>query len=321
MWPLLKETINKWLEDRAQTHGAALAYYSVFSLAPLLVLIVAVAGLIFGRDAFHGDLISSIGNFVGQGPAQSIQDMLKTDYMSSSGKTASVLGGIGALVGASAMFIQLQDSLNSMWGVKPRPGRGISDVIKERFFSFVMVLCAGLVVMAFLVATIAISALSAFFKDSALGSETLWHGVNAGAAFIIFTLIFAFIFKYVPDAKTRWSDVWRGAALTSVLFVIGKLAIGLYIGKSGATTAYGAAGSLALLLLWIYYSAQILFLGAEFTHVYSRQCHGCVEPADNAIKVEDAERKSANSRTGRAVAVLKPTSAEQSVSSPITRSL
>jgi membrane protein len=289
MWTLLKQTFAKWSADRAQSQGAALAYFTIFSLAPLLVIVISVAGIVYGPEAVQGSLVKTIESFVGPGPATAIQELIKTTYHAKTG-LAMVISAVVSVIGASAAFVQLQDSLNLMWGVAPRPDRGVMGIIKDRFFSFVMVLCAGVLMLALLVASVVIATLGTYFANSIPGSETVWHLISEGFSFLVFTLIFAVLFKYVPDVKVPWRDVWAGAALTAALFVIGKVLIGLYIGKTGVASAYGAAGSLALLLIWVYYSAQIIFFGAEFTLTYAQQRGDAIEPEDNALPIEEVQR-------------------------------
>ena len=285
MWKLLKQTYAKWSADRAQSQGAALAYFTIFSLAPLLVIVLSGAGVLYGPDAVQGNLVNSIESFVGTGPARAIEELIKNAYHAKTG-FAMVLSALGSIIGASAAFIQLQDSLNQIWGVAPRPDRGFVGVIKDRAFSFVMVIGAGIVMLTMLIASVSVAAVGKFFASSIPGGEIVWHLASELISFGIFTLLFALIFKYIPDVKVPWRDVWHGAALTAALFVVGKVLIGLYIGKSGLTSTYGAAGSLALLLVWVYYSAQIIFFGAEFTLTYAQQHGDVVEPDDNALPID-----------------------------------
>jgi len=272
-WPLLKETFDKWNADKAPRLGAALSYYTVFSIVPLLVLVIAIAGLVFGEEAAQQYIIAQISNLLGDKTAASIQEMLQTAQQPSKGLLTSLLAIGTLLLGASGVFQQLQDALNTVWHVEPKEGRGFWGAIKDRFFSFVAVLGTGFLLLVSLVLSAALAAVGKLFQGWLPAPEAILHVANFAISFGVITLLFAMIFKLLPDARVAWRDVWIGAALTSLLFTIGKFLIGMYLGKADVGSAYGAAGSLVILLVWVYYSGQILLFGAEFTAVYANR-HG-----------------------------------------------
>jgi membrane protein len=288
---LFKETYTDFVEDKAPRLGAALAYYTAFSLAPLLVIVIAIAAMVFGQEAAQGQIVGTIQGFVGENGARAIQEMIAGASKHGSGITATIIGVITLLFGASGVFGQLQDSLNTIWEVQPKAGRGIWGFIRDRFFSLTMVLGTGFLLLVSLVLTSAISMLGDFLGSRLPGGETLWQGINLVMSLAITTGIFALIYKYVPDLEIRWRDVIVGALVTGMLFTLGKFLIGLYLGKSTVASAYGAAGSLIVVLLWVYYSAQILFFGAEFTQVYANKYGSRVVPDANAEPVGETQRR------------------------------
>ncbi|MHB0856750.1 MAG: YihY/virulence factor BrkB family protein [Anaerolineae bacterium] len=267
---LVKRTFKKWGEDKAARLAAAMAYYTVFSLAPLLVIIIGVAGLVFGEAAAQGQIVGPISDVVGPDAANLIQDMIASTGESGGGVIATVIGTATLLLGASGVFGQLQGALNTVWDAPDTPKRGILGTVLNYLLRIVMVLFIGLLLIALLAAGAAISAVQRFASDLLPLSPLIWQLVSLLVTFGLLTLVFALIFKFVPNVTLRWSDVWVGALVTAFLFAIGQLALSIYLGRTGATSAFGAAGALVVLLLWIYYSSQILFLGAEFTQVYAR---------------------------------------------------
>jgi membrane protein len=289
---LFEQTVADWSEDRVPRLGAALAYYSVFSIAPLLLLVIAVASHVFGEKAAEGAIVSELGETLGTPVAQAIQDMLENARNSGATSLATVLGIIILFLGASGVFGELQDALNTIWKVKPKPGRAWLTVLRERFFSFTMVVGTGFLLLVSLVISAVLAAVGQYLSNAALpGGVALWQGVTWLVSLAFIALVFALIFRVVPDVKLHWSDVWLGAVLTALLFALGKFALSLYLGWSTTTSAYGAAGSLVVLLLWVYYSAQILLFGAEFTRVYTlRYGSHFVVAADNAVPVTAEER-------------------------------
>ncbi|MBD2102916.1 YihY/virulence factor BrkB family protein [Leptolyngbya sp. FACHB-261] len=287
---LIKETITEWNEDKASRLAAALAYYTVFSLAPLLIIAIAVAGFVFGEEAARGQLDDQIQHLVGAEGADAIQAMIQGASKPSSGRIATIIGIVTLLFGASGVFGQLQEALNTIWEVAPKPGRGIVGFIKDRFLSFSMVLGTGFLLLVSLVLSAILSGISAYLGGLLPGFDILWQVVNFAISFGVTSLLFALIYKVLPDANVAWGDVTIGAIATSLLFTIGRTLIGIYLGSSGVGSTYGAAGSLVIVLLWVYYSAQILFLGAEFTQVYARKYGSRIVPASNAIPVTEEAR-------------------------------
>ncbi|MBM4067660.1 MAG: YihY/virulence factor BrkB family protein [Planctomycetes bacterium] len=268
---LTKETLREWYHDNTCQLGAALAYYSVFSLAPLLLIAIAIAGAVFGDEAARGHVSSEISNAVGPRVADAIQAILQQSSETGSGMVATILSVVVLLISATALFSQLQQALNFVWGVKTRSGRGWWLTIKDRFWSFAVVLGVGLLLLVSLVVSTALSALTTFLTPADLPGEIyLWKAIDWLISFGFITLLFAMVYKLLPDVEMAWRDVWVGAAATAALFSIGKFLIGLYLTHSSWISAYGAAGSLVVVLIWVYYSSQIFLLGAEFTQVYAR---------------------------------------------------
>lgn len=285
LWGLLKDTASDWKEDKADRLAAALAFYTVLSLAPLVVLAVSIAGLAVGEEAARGQLSGQIAALVGPQAATAIEGILANAHKPSTGVLSTIAGAAVLLVGASGVFGELQDSLNTIWEVQPKPGRGIWGMVRDRFFSFTMVLGVGFLLLVSLFISTALAAAGTMLSGALPGGETLWGVVNFAVSFAAVTTLFALIYKVVPDVKVRWGDVWVGAAVTALLFTLGKIGIGLYLGKSTVASAYGAAASVVVITIWVYYSAQILFLGAEFTQVYARTFGLQIEPSKNAVPV------------------------------------
>ena len=273
VWAMLTEAFKDWNEDNAPRLGAALSYYTIFSIAPLLLISVAVAGLVFGADAAQGRVVGQIQAFVGRAAAEAIQDMIESARKPGQGVMATVLGTATLLFGAGGAFNELRGALDVIWEIPPRKSGGLMAIVHDRIASFGMVLVVGFLLLVSLVLSAGISAFE--LKGTFLGSALVLQAVNQGVSLVIITVLFALIFKYLPDAHppVAWKDIWVGAFVTSALFTLGKYAIGLYLGRSSVASAYGAAGSVVLLLVWVYYSAQILFFGAELTQVYARR-HG-----------------------------------------------
>jgi membrane protein len=284
---LLREAGLEFLEDRGPRLGAALAYYTTFSLSPLLLLVVALAGLVFGRQAAQGQLIQQIQTLVGEQGGAIIQTMLASAARPQAGILATIVSVVALLFGAAGVFSQLQDALNTVWEVQPKPGRGLAGMIRDRFLSFTMVLGTAFLLLVSLVVSTLLVALTRY-----LGADAglIGHLVNFAASFLVITLLFAMIYRFLPDARIAWSDVWLGAAITSLLFALGKLLIGLYLGASAVASTYGAAGSLAVLLIWLYYSAQIFLFGAELTKAYADRYGSRIEPTANAERVTSKTR-------------------------------
>ncbi|HVL00995.1 MAG TPA: YihY/virulence factor BrkB family protein [Dongiaceae bacterium] len=269
-WSLIKKTLNAWIEDSASSMGAALAYYAIFSIAPLLLIVIAVTGWVFGADAARGEIISQLQGTLGNESAAAIEEMIKSANKPGQGIVATLVGVFGLLLGATSIFSQLQDALDKIWRVPTKKEMGgVFKLIRARLLSFSLILGIAFLLMASLVISALISMLKLLLGPMLEEWEIYAQLINFFASFGLITVLFALIYKILPRSKVAWQDVWVGAAATSFLFTIGKLLIGLYIGKSSAASIFGAAGSLAVLLIWIYYSAQILLLGAEFTWVYA----------------------------------------------------
>jgi membrane protein len=288
---LLKLTTQEWLQDKAPQLGAALAYYTVFSLAPLILVLLAIVGVIFRDDpaGAWSKLTEQMSYFLDKSALEVVQNIAQKASQPGKSTIATAIGIALALFGASGMFGQLQDALNTVWGVKARPGLGIWGFLRTRFLSFAMI--AGVCFL--LLVSLAIEALlkgfSHYIQRTVPGGLTIAVGVYLIFDFAVITTLFAMIFKFLPDVKTRWRDMWVGAAITSIFFLIGKWALGLYLGSGSAGSAYGAASSLITLLLWIYYSSQILIFGAEFTQVYATEFGSPIEPNKHAVQTEQKE--------------------------------
>ncbi len=268
---LLRDTVSAWLDDYAPSMGAALAYYTIFSVAPLLLIVISVAGLVFGADAARGAVVQQLGGLVGTDGAAAIEAMLVSLNRPGAGTVTAIVGAVTLFIGATTVFAELQDALDRIWRVPERKkASGIVELLRTRVLSFGMVLGIGFLLIVSLVASAAVSALGRAWTP--LGEvEAVAHGVDMLLSFSLTTVVFAMIYKIMPHANVRWLDVWLGALVTAGLFTIGKVLIGLYIGKTGVATGYGAAGSLVIVLVWVYYSAQIFLLGAEFTWLYANR--------------------------------------------------
>ena len=274
LYRLLKQTLDEWLDDRGFTRAASLSYYTVFSVAPLLLIAVAVAGIVFGRDAVTGQLQSELQGLVGESAAATIQEMMKSAVTQGGGVLATIAGVALVIVGATGAFVELQDTLNDMWGVDKNKTSGVIGFIRARVLSLAMVLVVAFLLLVSLVISTALSALGSYFAHVFPGWHLVLQIVNLLFSFGVITFLFAMIYKFLPNTEVAWKNVWLGAAFTSALFAIGKLVIGLYIGKSSVSSSYGAAGSFAVLLIWINFSSMILYFGAEFTQVLSRAREG-----------------------------------------------
>jgi len=287
---LLKKTFSEWSEDKAVRLAAALAYYTIIALAPLLILIISIIGLVFGKEAAQGQIVGQISSLVGQQSAEAIQSIIANANQPKTGILATVLGVATLLFGASGVFGELQDGLNTIWEVQPKPGRGIWGIIKDRFLSLAMVFGVGFLLLVSLVVSAGLAALGAYLNSILPLPEFVMHIINFIVSLAVITLLFAMIYKFLPDVEITWGDVWIGAVITALLFTVGKLLLGLYIGKSSVGSAYGAAGSLVVILVWIYYSAQILFFGAEFTQVYANQYGSRIKPSKDAAPLTEEAR-------------------------------
>ncbi|HSF34413.1 MAG TPA: YihY/virulence factor BrkB family protein [Candidatus Tectomicrobia bacterium] len=280
---LLKETVFEWYADRGPRLGAALAFYTLFSLAPLLIIVMAIAALAFGQEVAHTQTIQQIEGLIGMEGAQAVQSVIENASKPSSGVTATLIGLATLLFGATIVFSELQDALNIIWKIPSRPERSlVIGLIRDRFLSFIMVLAIGFLLLLALLTNTALAAIAQIFRE-ALPSQTYFLRVANSLFFlVILTMLFAMIYKFLPDTDIGWEGVLIGAVATALLFAIGKFLIGLYLVYSSITSVYGAAGSLVVVLVWVYYSAQIFYFGAEFTKVYAtRRRHKVVSTADS----------------------------------------
>jgi membrane protein len=286
-WRLLTETFTQWSEDKPFQLAAALAYYTLFSLAPLLLIAITITGVVFGREATEQQIVNTLGGLVGPQGAQAIRELLRSASHPQAGVLGTLISILTLLIGAGGVVGQLQDSLNTIWGVAPKPGRGLWGLLKDRFVSLSLVLGVGFLLLVSLLVSTVLSAAITFMSGALPGGEGLWHAVELGVSFGFTTLLFALIYKLLPAVEIAWRDVWVGAAMTAVLFTLGKFLIGLYLGQSGIDSAYGAASSLVLVLVWVYYAGLIFFFGAEFTQVYANTYGTGVTPGKEAMVSED----------------------------------
>jgi membrane protein len=266
---LLREAFRDWRADDAPRLGAALAYYTLFAIAPLLVLAIAVAGLAFGREAAQGRVVSEIAGLVGTSGAEAVSSLIANSRKPQEGVIATLLGAVTLLLGASGAFLELKGALNRVWDVVEEP-RGLWGFVRARLAAFALVLAVGFLLMASLLVSAALSAAGALLGAYSSHPLMLLRIANAALSLVVISVLFALIFKTLPDTRITWGDVWVGATLTAALFTIGKFGIGFYLGRSGVTSTYGAAGSVVVLVVWVYYFAQIFYFGAELTQAYAR---------------------------------------------------
>jgi len=271
IYEMLRDSIRGVIEGDIVSRGAALSFYTFFAIAPLFVIVLAVAGLAFGREAAQLALFGQVSGLVGQEGGEAIQALVSAAHMPNTGAWATVIAVATLFIGATGVFVELQDSLNSVWGVRRAPGRGLQNFIKDRLLSFALIVGVGFLLLISLVISSGLAVLGKFMAGLLPAQEIFWQGANFVISFGVITALFAMIFKVLPDVKISWRDVWIGAVTTALLFNLGKLLIGLYLGRSSVTSPYGAAGSLVIVLWWVYYSAQILFFGAKLTQVYSER--------------------------------------------------
>jgi membrane protein len=288
-WQFLKDTVMQWIEDQPFQLASSLSYYTLFSLAPLLIIVIAIAGFAFGREAAQNQIVETIQGMIGRESAQAIQGMIQTaSNKPKAGMISTVIGIIALLMGAGGVVGQLQTSLNTIWGVVPKRGQGIWGFFRQRFISFAMILGIGFLLLVSLIISAMLAGLTQLMGTLVGGTAFVGHALDVLVSFIFVTVLFAMIYKFLPDVRIQWRDVWVGATVTSFLFSAGKFLIGLYLGSSGVSSTYGAAGSLITVLLWVYYSSLIFFLGAEFTQVYAREYGSGVAAAEHAEPISAA---------------------------------
>jgi membrane protein len=290
VWGLVKDAFNGFLDDKVVKLSGALAYFTVFSIGPMLIVIIFFADLFYGREAVEGTIFGQIKDFVGANAATQIQEIIRNASLSGKGPVTGIIGVITLLIGATTVFAEIQDTINTIWGLKPKPEKGWLKIVLDRLLSFSIVVSIGFLLLVSLVVTGLVEALSNrlinIFPDIAL---LLIYIFNLLITFVVVTLLFAIIFKVLPDAKIKWKDVFTGAMVTAVLFMIGKFGITFYIRSSSVSTAYGTAGSLVILLVWVYYSSIILYFGAEFTKAYAATYGGLIKPDQYAVWVKQIE--------------------------------
>lgn len=295
MWEVVKKTFSGFLEDKVLKLSASLAYYTVFSMGPLLIVILYLCGMFLEREAIEGSIYHQLRGFIGVDAAAQIQEIIKNASISGKGNLAAVIGIITLLFAATTVFAEIQDSINSIWNLKLKPTTGWLKLVQDRLLSFGVIVSLGFLLLVSLGITAVVEALNnslkTYFPDITV---TVFYIVNVVITFTVVTALFAVIFKVLPDARLRWKDIISGAVVTAILFMIGKFAISFYISKSDIGTTYGAAGSIVILLLWVYYSATILYFGAEFTKAYAIKYGAAIHPNKYAVianKIEVEEGK------------------------------
>src|SRR5689334_1064780 len=281
---VLKHAFIGWWNDNVPRLGASLAYYTLFALAPILVIAIGVAGLAFGPDAVRGEVVTQIRGLVGQKGAEAVQAMLQGAARPAASRLATAVGIITAFLGATGAFIELQTALNAIWRVQPRPGANIVSFLTQRLISFGLVIGVGFLLLVSLLVNAALAAFNRYLGNAFPALAVLWDAVNVLVSLAVVTLLFAMVYKVLPDVRLRWRDVWIGALVTAGFFSIGKQLIGLYLGTSTLASSYGAAGSVVVLLVWVYYTSQVVLLGAEFTRYYVERFGGEPPPLKHAVK-------------------------------------
>jgi membrane protein len=268
-----RQAVWAWWDDNALRLGASLAYYTLFAIAPVLLVAIAIAGLAFGPEAVRGEIVTQLQGLLGRDGASAVQAMLEGASRPQSGVLATVIGSITFVFAATGAFLELQTVLNTIWRVKPRPDANLTAFVRDRIRSFGIVLAIGFLLLVSLAISAALAAANAWIDRRAPGVPLLWQIINSIVSLAVITALFAMLYRFLPDVKLEWRDVVTGALVTAVLFTVGKQIIGLYLGQSSTASSYGAAGSVIVLLLWVYYSTQIMLVGAEFTRIYA-ETHG-----------------------------------------------
>lgn len=307
IWNLLKSSVTEWVDDKAPRLGAALSFYTAFAIPPLFMIAIFIASLVFNPDAVRSQMFSEVGGLIGEKAAQAIESAMAAQYQSHRGTFASVAAIITLVLTATGLFIELQDALNTIWKVEAKPGHGMVGFVRIRLMSFAMVVGIAFLLLVSLVVSAALAAFSKYISELLPAVGVLSVIANDLVSFGVITVLFALIFKILPDVKIAWRDVWVGGAVTSFLFTVGKFLLGWYLGRSTTVSAYGAAGSIILILLWVYYSAQILFFGAEVTKVYATRFGAKAKPTSYARWIaesqgkEQPEEKSKPSKAGQPI--------------------
>jgi membrane protein len=290
LWKILVATFMGFINDNGLKLSASLAYYTVFSIAPLLIIIISLAGLVFHNDAASNAIYPHLVHYVGAQAATQVQAMLKNLALSGKSVTAAAVGICILMLGASSIFMEIQDSLNIIWRVKAKPKKGWLKLIQNRFLSFSLIIGVGFLLLASLIVNLIMTTLGDWLQHFMHSITTLLlRGINLGVTFIIISVLFGIIFKFLPDVKIKWRDVRSGAFFTAIFFMLGQYAINVYIQYTAKTSAYGAAGSILIVLVWIYYTSAILYIGADFTQVYAEAKGSQIEPAEYAVSVQQTE--------------------------------
>jgi membrane protein len=287
----MKNAAKWWWNDNIPHLGAAISYYTVFALAPILVVAIAIAGFAFGADAVRGEIVGQIEGLVGHSGAVAVQSMLEGASNHSSGIVATIVGLVTLFLGATGLFLELQTALNAIWRVKPKADAGFRDLVLQRVISFGLVIGVSFLLLVSLVVSAALAALDKYLGSRFPAYVVVGQALNVALSLAVVTLLFAMIYKTLPDVKLAWRDVWAGAVVTAGLFTIGKFLIGLYLGQSATSSTYGAAASVVVLLLWVNYSSQIVLLGAEFTRAWVESRGPTPEPADYAAECSESEAR------------------------------
>jgi membrane protein len=280
-WEFLAEIYNEWGKDNAMTLGAALAFYTTFSMAPLLIVIIAIFGFVIGQDTVQAEILKRVQELIGVQGANTVKMMIQAAYRPGSGFWATIIGATVILIGSTSAMVMLKKGLNIVWGATGNWEIPIWRLIKERLRSFVMILVIGILLLLSLMVSIALSVLSTFFINELPFAAFFMQVSDFVFSIVFITLLFALIYKVLPDVTIAWTDVWIGSAITAILFTLGKFLFGMYLGHSSISSAYGAASSLAVIMMWVYYSAQVFFIGAEITQVYANRYGSRVRPRQN----------------------------------------
>jgi membrane protein len=278
VWDLLAETYKEWRQDNAQTLGAALAFYTTFSMAPLLIIVIAIFGVILGKTTVQLEILRRAQELIGPQGAAAVKMMIEAAYRPGTGFWATIIGVVVILIGSTSALVMLKHALNLMWGAHPDPHAPIWNLVKERLLSFVMILVIGLLLALSLFLSLVLSFLTGFFQNLLPVPPFFIEACDFGLSLLLITLLFAVVYKVLPDVQIAWTDVWIGSAITAVLFTLGKFLFGMYLARSSIRSAYGAASSLAIILMWVYYSAQVFLIGAELTQVYANRYGSHVKP-------------------------------------------
>ncbi|MBM4301862.1 MAG: YihY/virulence factor BrkB family protein [Deltaproteobacteria bacterium] len=278
VWELLSKTYNEWRKHNAPTLGAALAFYTTFSMAPLLIIVIAIFGVVLGKETVQVEILRRTEELIGAQGSGAVKMMIGAAYRPGTGLPATIIGSLVILIGSTSALVMLKQALNIMWGAEPDPQASVWNLVKGRLLSFVMILIIGFLLVVSLMVSIALSFVAEILQNWVPVPVFSIQMADWGVSILLVTLLFAMVFKILPDVKIAWSDVWVGSAITAILFTLGKFLFGMYLARSSISSAYGAASSLAIILMWVYYSAQVLFIGAELTQVYANRYGSHVKP-------------------------------------------